>query len=167
MLLRNRFEHMKGKGVLVNGHLYKIGQDGVPCDDAGKHLDVPEADAKKLLGNRDAWSLYDPSKASQVAAVAAPEKPRLQLVTNAGEVIPPPPPPFVPGPELAPTPPTTPVMAPAVVDPPIPTGKQEWADPKPEYSLEWLQACAKAYKVKVKGKDKVALVKTIKAAMYE
>ena len=182
MLLRNRLDHMKGKAVLVNGHIYHIGPDAVICDEAGKHLDVPEADAQKLVSNPEAWIAHDPTQApAPRAAAPSAERPRIQLVTNTGEVIPPPP---------KPTDQTKPDMGVGAVmaaqdtfevkkqgeippppsakfqDPPIPAEGEDWADPSEDCSMGWLQACAKAYKIRYKGKDKAALVQKIKVAMY-
>lgn len=180
MLLQNLLQHMKGKGVLVNGHVYKISSDLVVRDDAGKPLDIPEADAQKLLGNPKAWAVYNPNAAPKIVARAV-EVPRIQLVTSTGDVIPPPPkstdqtkPDLGAGAVMAAQdafeakkqgdlPPPPPVEK---KDPPIPKDGEEWADPSPEHSMEWLQACAKAYRIRYKGKDKSVLVEKIKAAMY-
>ena len=167
MLLQNRLQHMKGKAVLVNGSLYHIGQDLVICDDQGKHQDVPDADSKKLLANRESWLPFDPNKASKALPVAS-ERPRIQLVTTAGDVIPPPPvisP--VPQPVAATEVTPKPVVVPETIqDPPIPKKGEDWADPKLGYSMAWLHACAKAYKIPYKGKTKAALIEKIKTAMY-
>ena len=158
MLIKNLLEHKKNTTVLVNGHTYAIAQDRVIRDPEGNPQNVPEEDAVKLLANQEAWAIYDPSQVAKVAPRAA-DRPRIQLVTATGDVLPPPP--------LAPQ--AAPVAAsePAPVqDPPIPAEGEEWADPQETHSLDWLQACAKAYKIKVKSKDKAALVTKIRAAMY-
>lgn len=53
-------------------------------------------------------------------------------------------------------------------DPPIPEGDDgEWADPLPEYSMDWLRACADAYDVKyAKNIGAEKLVEKIKKEMY-
>jgi len=53
-------------------------------------------------------------------------------------------------------------------DPPIPAAEgEEWADPKPTYSLKWLRACARAYEVKFGPRSSAeTLCANITAAMY-
>lgn len=55
--LVNLLRHMAGKGVLVNGTVYQLDDDGVVRD-------VPEADAAKLLLNK-AWMEFTPEAAAQ------------------------------------------------------------------------------------------------------
>jgi hypothetical protein len=194
MQIQSLLPHKKGTGVLVNGHTYMVAQDLVIRDAAGAAVDVPEADATKLLTNATAWAVFNPVKAP-VAAKPRAEKPRMALIASTGDVIPLPP--VVPAQEAPvaqeiPPPPadsTRPDLAVSAVlaaqdafeakklgelpdegtvaDPPIPGPDDEWADPEATFSLSWLQACAKAYKIKYKGKDKTALIEKIKAAMYE
>jgi len=53
-------------------------------------------------------------------------------------------------------------------DPPIPSSEgEEWADPKPIYSVKWLRLCAKAYDLKVGPRaSPETLCERITAAMY-
>lgn len=53
-------------------------------------------------------------------------------------------------------------------DPPIPAAEgEEWADPKPNYSIKWLRACAKAYDLKIGPRaSPETLCERITAAMY-
>jgi hypothetical protein len=184
MLLQSLLQHRKNTGVLVNGHQYWIGADlVVRSDKAGAPVDVPAADAQKLMTNPKAWAPFDPTKQSEKPAPrAGAERPRISLISNNGDVIPPPPPSSSTPDATKPAMEVSAVMAaqdafeakkagelPApteVADPPIPTGDGEWADPDIRFSFNWLQLCAKAYKIKYKGKDKSVLVEKIKAAMY-
>jgi len=53
-------------------------------------------------------------------------------------------------------------------DPPIPGEGEEWPDPEPHYSMEWLMACADAYEVKYRKNISAAkLCEKIKDSMYE
>lgn len=171
MQLQNLYPHKRGTGVCVNGHVYKIALDGIVRDEQGNPVDVPQVDAAKLLADPDAWRVLgaQPVKANRAEAKAA-----LKAVMSDGSTVP------VAsraGDATKPAMEVSAVMAAqdafeakkqAPKDPPIPKAGEDWADPSPDYSLGWLQACAKAYKIKVpKGKDKAALVEKIKAAMYE
>jgi len=171
MQLRNLHPHKKGTGVCVNGHVYKIALDGIVRDEQGNLVDVPQVDAAKLLADPDAWRELSahPVKAHRAEAKAA-----IKAVLADGSIVP-----LAPRAEDA----TKPAMDVSAVmaaqdafeakkqapkDPPIPKAGEDWADPSLDYSLGWLQACAKAYKVKVpKDKNKAALIEKIKAAMYE
>lgn len=178
MLIQSLLQHKKNTGVFVNGHTYHVASDLVIRHPNGVPVDVPAADAQKLLANATAWAPWNPNAKPAPKPVA--EKPRISLISNTGEVIPPPPvaaEPKAPAPqvETAPAapvavvePPPAPasVVVPEVQDPPIPGKGEEWADPEVKFSLDWLQACAKAYKIKSKSKDKSVLVEKIKAAMY-
>ena len=162
MQLQNLLQHKKGTSISVNGHVYKIGLDLVIRDDAGNAVDVPQIDADKLLCNPDAWRPLHVATAKHSRQEA---KLGLKVVMSDGSQVAPA--------AVAITPALPPQVAVAPekdipTDPPIPKAGEDWADPSDAYSLEWLQACAKAYKVKVpKGKDKAALVEKIKDAMYE
>jgi hypothetical protein len=162
MQLQNLLQHKKDSQILVNGHIYKIAHDLVIRDDAGNAVDVPKEDAERLLANRDAWR-----------PVGVPKTPRevqkgtMKLITATGDLIEAPKPVEVEKPAVV-----APVTAPIVEtkpqeDPPIPGKGEDWADPDAMYSMKWLLACAKAYKIKKPGKDKAVLVEQIKAAMYE
>ena len=53
-------------------------------------------------------------------------------------------------------------------DPPISAEGEEWADPKPTYSMQWLRACAKAYQVRYGPRSSAeTLCANITAAMYD
>jgi hypothetical protein len=178
MQLKNLLSYKKNTGVCVNGHVYQIAQDLVIRDEKGEAVDVPQADATKLLLNTDAWRQVG---AAEVKKDRAAAKAGLQVVLADGSVVPPAP--------KAETHPTlageAPVSAQTVAeapkaagpvetkpqtDPPIPEKGEDWADPSTDYSLEWLQACAKAYKCHIpknKSNDKALLVEKIDAAMYE
>ncbi len=60
---------------------------------------------------------------------------------------------------------------PAVLgDPPIPDldKDEEWADPKPEYSMAWLRACARSYGIKYGPRSSAeTLCQRIIEAMYD
>ena len=172
MFLTSLLQHKKHTSVLVNGHTYPVGEDLVVRDlTSGQPIDVPEIDATKLLSNYTAWAKWPSATTKPVAKV---EKPRIQLVTSTGEVLPPPLNPKPETPQKVVVPPVEVAKTVAKVeekvepkDPPIPAKGDEWADPKEEYSLDWLHACAKAYKVKTKPcKDKAALVAKLLKAMY-
>lgn len=175
MQLQNLLPHKKNTTVCVNGHVYAIAQDLIIRDPAGNAVDVPQEDAAKLLANAEAWRAVGATPA--VKATREEAKAGLKLVLADGTQV---------APEGRAEDATKPAMEVSAVvaaqdafeakkkgelpepkDPPIPKAGEEWADPLPSYSLEWLQACAKAYKVKYKGKDKAALVEKIKDAMYE
>ena len=154
MFLKALLLHKKNTGVLVNGHTYHVASDLVIRYPNGQAVDVPEADAQKLLKNTAAWAVYDPTAVQPVAVLKSKERPRISLISESGEVIPP-------------LPTVSEASTVTVADPPIPaTLAEEWADPDVSYSLEWLQACAQAYNIKYRGKDKAALVEKIKTAMY-
>lgn len=55
--LVNLLDHMRGKGVLVNGTIYPIDAEGIAKN-------VSEEDAAKLLGS-DKWMVYDPKAAAK------------------------------------------------------------------------------------------------------
>jgi len=172
MELQNLLFHKKNTAVSVNGHIYKIAHDLVIRDEEGKAVDVPQADGELLLANKTAWRLANAPKPDRSA-----HKGTIKLITATGEVIPP------PSRLDDVTKPAIEVSATIAAvdqfeakkrgevddgkDPVIPKGNAEWADPKASYSLNWLRACAKAYKVKYVGKDKASLVAKIKEAMYE
>lgn len=175
MQLQNLLPHKRNTTVCVNGHVYRIAQDLIVRDEDGNAVDVPQEDASKLLGNAEAWRAVGATPAPKLAREEA--KAGFQVVLSDGTVV---------APERHTEDATKPAMEvsavvaaqdafeakkkgelPAPKDPPIPEAGGEWADPLPSYSMEWLQACAKAYKVKYKGKDKTALVQKIKDAMYE
>jgi hypothetical protein len=178
MQLRNLLKHKTNTSVCVNGHVYKIAQDLVIRDEKGEPVDVPQADAAKLLLNTDAWRQVGAveAKANRAAAKAG-----LQVVLADGSVVPPAPkvetPPTlaseaVVSAQTVPEAPKSEALAETKpqADPPIPEKGGDWADPSEDYSLEWLQACAKAYKCNIpknKHKDKATLVEKITAAMYE
>ena len=173
MKLQNLLQHKKGTSVCVNGHVYKIGLDLVIRDEAGNALDVPQIDADKLLGNPEAWRPLNVATAKPARAEA---KAGLKVVLADGTQV-------VPARSEDVTKPAQEVSAvmaaqdafevkkmaeePTPKDPPMPKKGEDWADPEVGYSLAWLQACATAYKIKTKGKDKAALVEKIKSAMYE
>ena len=165
MFLQSLLQHKKKTAVLVNGHTYWVGEDLVVRDQtSGEPNDVPEIDATKLLSNYMAWCKWQ-ANGSATKPAAKIEKHRIQLVTATGEVLPPPSIPVVP--PLATKSEASPVVVPSpIVDPPIPAKGEDWADPKEEFSLEWLRACAKAYQVKDKTKDKKVLVQKLMKAMY-
>lgn len=179
MQLQNLLSHKKNTSICVNGHIYKIAQDLVIRDDAGNVVDVPQLDAEALLGNKSAWRPVGAPKPDRSAL-----KGTMRLVTASGQLIAPREAPVSPEDRTADA--TKPAMevsatiaavdqfeaqkrgeTPEPKEPPTPKGDEEWADPKESYSLTWLRACAKAYKVKYPGKDKALLVEKIKAAMYE
>jgi len=161
MFLQNLIYEKKNTRVMVNGNIYCIAHDRVIRDEAGNPVDVPEIDAKKLLVNKGTWSLMGTAK-----PVKPTEKPTVKLITATGAVI---------DPKKVEVPQETPKTAPlatvkateAIVDPIIPKKGDEWADPDVKFSMDWLQACAKAYGVKYKGKDKAVLVEKIKTEMYD
>lgn len=173
MQLQNLLQHKRNTAVCVNGHVYKIAQDLVIRDDQGNPLDVPEADAAKLLGNKEAWRPLGAPPPKREEAKA-----QLKVILEDGSVV---------APASRAEDVTKPAMevsaamaaqdafeakkqvdAPVSKDPPIPAKEEDWADPSEACSMEWLTACAKAYKIKLKSKDdKAAMVKKIKAAMYE
>ena len=160
MQLQNLLQHKKGTSVSVNGHVYKIGLDLVVRDASGNAQDVPQIDADKLLSNPEAWK---PLNAPTVKHERSGVKAGLKVVMSDGSVL---------APVSLTEEPTKPVAVSVseIVtpkDPPIPKNGEEWADPSLDCSLAWLQACASAYKIKFKGKDKPTLVEKIKAAMYE
>lgn len=129
-----------GTKVMVNGTLYEI--DG-ECVLKG----ASKEDAEKLLQNPN-WKVYEGKTNRAVPDGHQRAKPSVKLIDSAGGE--------VPG------------QKEEVVDPPIPDDDGgEWADPSPEYSMEWLKACAEAYEVSYRGKDKGKLCEKIKAAMYE
>ena len=175
MHLQNQLPHKKNTAVCVNGHIYKIAHDRVIRDDAGNPVDVPPDDAKELLANAEAWSVMGATPAKPGHAEA---KAGLKVLMPDGSAVTPP---VRADDATRPAQEVSAVMAaqdafeakkqadaPAPKDPPIPKAGEDWADPLPEYSMAWLQACAKAYKVKIpKSKDKAALIEKIKAAMYE
>ena len=178
MFLTSLLQHKKHTSVLVNGHTYPVGEDLVVRDlTSGQPIDVPEIDATKLLKNYTAWAKW-PTNVSGAKPVAKIEKPRIQLVTSTGEVLPNPSPSIpetpksveLPNKAASPVEVAKPVSEAKKVepkDPPIPAKGEDWADPREEYSLEWLTACAKAYKLKGKlGKDKASLVAKLLKAMY-
>jgi hypothetical protein len=176
MQLQNLLVHKKNTTLCVNGHIYRIADDLVIRDEKGNAVDVPQVDADRLLANKTAWRPVGAPKPDRSAY-----KGTMKLVTATGQIIPPPPPP-----ETRVADATKPAMEVSATiaavdqfeaqkrgevaepkDPPTPKGDEEWDDPKESYSLTWLRACAKAYKVKYHGKDKALLVEKIKAAMYE
>jgi hypothetical protein len=57
--LVNLLDHMKGKGVCVNGTIYQIDAEGIARD-------VSDNDAQKLLASRN-WMEYDPEAAEKRA----------------------------------------------------------------------------------------------------
>jgi len=158
MQLQNRIPHKKNSQVMVNGNIYKIANDLVIRDDAGNPVDVPKADAERLLANRDAWQVMGVPKAPREVL-----KGTMKLITSTGAIIEPPKPVDVEKPAVV----TATVETKPQEDPPIPAKGEDWADPDAMYSMKWLLACAKAYKIKYNGKDKAVLVEKIKAAMYE
>lgn len=174
MQLQSLLTHKKNTSVSVNGNIYKIAMDLVVRDEQGNPVDVPQTDAEKLLNNSKAWKVVgnDTGKTNRVEAKA-----KLKVVMADGSVVAPKTQPEIvsqlatPIPEAKAAPIATEAPKPAtgsIQDPPIPKKGEEWADPSVNYSLEWLQACASAYQVtKSKTKDKAALVKKIKAAMYD
>jgi len=173
MKLQNLLQHKKGTSICVNGHVYKIGLDLVIRDDAGNALDVPQIDADKLLANPEAWRPLNSVTAKPARAEA---KAGLKVVLADGTRV-------VPVRAEDATKPAQEVSAvmaaqdafeakkmadePTPKDPPMPKKGEDWADPEVAYSLAWLQACAMAYKIKTRGKDKATLVEKIKSAMYE
>jgi hypothetical protein len=124
--------------VMVNGNLYEIDGD---CIIKG----VSEEDAAKLLQNPNWKPRGEAKKTGKTDRAKA--KGSVKLVDSEGKK--------VEGQKQT------------VEDPPIPEEGEEWADPSPDFSLEWLRACAEAYEVAYKGKDKKKLAEKIRAAMYE
>lgn len=167
--IQSLLQHKKNTGVCVNGHVYYVASDLVIRYPNGQPVNVVEADAQKLLTNVTAWALWNPEAKPAPKAVA--ERPRISLISSTGETIPPLPA-LSEGAQSAPV--AEPLidekilepLTPEMKDPAIPGPGEEWDDPDTAYSLDWLQACAKAYKIKYKGKDKSVLVEKIKAAMY-
>ena len=159
MRLQNLLSHKKNTAVLVNGTIYKIAHDHIIRDEQGNVLDVCEKDAKKLLANKLVWRELK-EEAKEV------KKDEIKVTPKVEKIIPEIKPVVVvekPIPEVK-----KPEVAPKVVngDPPIPKGKEEWADPSDKFSMEWLQKCAKAYGIVYTGKNKLMLVQKIKKAMY-
>jgi hypothetical protein len=68
MDLKNMLKHKAGTVVLVNGHEYQIGLDGILRN-------VPQEDADKLLKNRAAWIPLGPSRAPVVPEAKTESKP--------------------------------------------------------------------------------------------
>ena len=174
MFLRNLLPHKKGTRILMDGIVYLINQEAVLCDEKGVPYDLSEAGASRFLKNKDAWTVNGaPTPRIEHKA----PKGAIKLITSTGEILPPPETPkTVPGAKLAqpksvlngsiPPPPDDSKQV-EFKDPPIPKKGEDWADPSLSCSLEWLQACAKAYKVKSKGKSKEKILVALKAAMYE
>lgn len=171
MFLQNLLPTKKNSGVLVNGTVYKIAEDCVIRDsETGEPVDVPEEDSNKLLQNLQAWREWD-GKSKLLSETRAkyrvgPSGNRV-LDTRDEEAK---------KEEVVEEPPKE--EAPKEVvkeeaqdggDPPIPTSEdEEWSDPKEEYSIDWIKACADAYDIEYKGNiSKKKLIKRIKATMYE
>ena len=161
MKLHNVIPTKPNTKFLFNGTVYGIDADG--------NVEVPDEVGEELL-KMDAWQAWSPDSGQK-------QKPKsrgtIGLVTNTGDVVA-----KEPEPEAAPE---EPVDEPVdegdaeavepesgtVEDPPIPDDEGEWADPKPEYSREWLEVCAEAYEVAVTKRMKNdTLVKRIMEAMY-
>jgi hypothetical protein len=129
---------MRGKSVLCNGTTYELDMEGeVEVDDA--------EDAEKMLSARE-WVDAD----NMPIAPRAPVKERAKGGSGAVQLI------GKDGKTMA-----------TKKDPPIPADGEDWADPDPGYSIEWLKACADAYEVSYgKTIKPKTLADRIKKAMY-
>lgn len=187
MQIQAKSDHDVGKRILCNGTVYVVAPGGALClEGQSVPADLPEADAGKLLQNARAWEPYGVARVH--AARRRPEH-KVQLIGKTGELLErePPQPAEPPAAELeqevSTVPPILPKDLPSPVaeekevspspgevdgDPPIPGSQgEEWADPKPTYSLEWLRACAKAYQIPYGPRSKPeTLCQRILAAMY-
>lgn len=180
IVLENLNEHMKGKGVLVNGTVYAINEQGLAEI-------TKKEDAEKLL-NSASWQIFDPKKAEARAArrealkrqnrgrllgangqpiedatkpdqgqgevIAAVDQHEAEAVGEAN------PPPSEQQEEE--------VVGLAEGDPPVPGEDGDWPDPTEEMSLEYLKLMADAYEIEYGariGKEK--LLERLKAEMYE
>jgi len=156
----------RSSAVYVNGTTYEI-------DDQGVCKGLSEADGEKLLLGKtwSEWDGSDPRQRLEDARAARREKYKSQhamaLVKNntseaqeAAAIA-----------KAAEKEVDTNNDGNVVVehsDPPVPDEGEEWADPDPSYSMEWLAACADAYSVKLKKKDTPEMiVEKLKKAMYE
>lgn len=197
MKLQCKQEKDKGLRILCNGTLYVVGADGALClEGATEPAELPERDAAKLLQDTRTWEAYGAAKPEPppkpartkakvqlldshgavvdtgevdvldaVVAASAPTEPAGEPEAEVSTIPPikapsPKPPPGATLQECSPTPG-------GQTDPPIPQDGGEWADPKPEYSMAWLRACAKAYQIKHGPRSSAAtLCQKITAAMY-
>jgi len=179
MKLQHLLPHKRNSKFLLDGEVHSIDNDG--------RVDVTDEQAEELLGNKN-WSKFDPDSAPPTRAEVRAAGGGIQLLDSSGAVV------DTTGDADAdddteePTPEvevevddTTKGDAPEAEDttqeieaesgnsdPAIPTEEgQEWADPKEEYSREWLEACATAYAVKFSARTKnKTLVAKITKAMY-
>lgn len=186
MQIQAKSDHDIGKRILCNGTIYVVAPGGALCREGqSAPADLPEADTSKLLQNARAWEPYGTKRVH--AGRRRPEH-RVQLIGKTGERIQPEAPkPESPAAELEQEQSTIPPIhgedlpslsaaaeevspSPGEVDgdPPIPSSQgEEWADPKPTYSLVWLRACAKAYQIPFGPRSKPeTLCQRIAEAMY-
>jgi len=196
MLLRNLLPTKKNTRVLVNGTAYFIGEDlGIVDEETKKPRDVPQEDAARLLKNERAWREWDGKAPEKAAPAPKATKPKgMQLLDAGGNAIPKPEDATKPVMDVetkAKDADNAAAMQEAQEsfetskqadesteesdegeeldeDPPIPNEGEEWADPEPHYSREWLEACAEAYEVKYrKNISNEKLCEKIKDSMYE
>jgi hypothetical protein len=187
MQIQAKDDRCVGKRILCNSQVLVVIPGGALCREG--ETEPAELDpeiAGKLLQNFRAWEPYGTSRAR------APRLPRsgrkMQLIDRRGNVLPaeaPEQPPTAAGPSQD-VPPSSQAEDPAEpspeaqksevspspgevsgTDPPIPSGSEEWADPDPRYSLDWLRACARAYQIPYGPRTKPeTLSQRILAAMY-
>lgn len=190
MLLKNLLPTKKNTRVSVNGTTYFIGMDlGIVDEKTSKPVDVPEKDAAKLLSNERAWRQWDGKAPDPQAKATRPKSAGIQLLDASGDVVKLREDPTVPVMDAeakakdadnvaavesaqaefeANKQADEPTEEPDPTDPPIPGDGEEWADPDPNYSREWLEACAEAYEVKFrKNISNEKLAEKIKDTMYE
>jgi hypothetical protein len=150
--VQNMLAHMRGQWISIDGHDYKL-------DDLGIVRGVPEEDAKQLLQRKNtAWRRLPERTPVAEQAVTAPAPLPEPIPEKAVEPL--------PVPEPVPSEPPA-VSDPAVLEK-VPGPDEDWPDPTPEMSLEFLQQMAGAYRVKFnKNTTKAVLIKKITQAMFE
>ena len=147
MDLVNLLLHRRNSTVTVNGTVYKIDADG-GC------RGVADADAAKMLGNREAWRRWDGKPLQDRPAVQAVAK--IGLITQDGEVV-------TPQPTVTPAS----IAETATIEWQEPAEGADWPDPVEAMPIEYLRRMADAYDVKHGTKtSKKTLIEKILVEMY-
>ena len=150
-VLRTLVAHKANTSILVDGTTYQINKD---CE-----ADVSAKHAVRLLANPNWRNTADRKPVRKPVKDAPKASGKIKLIDSEGQVL---------EDQVEEKPEEKPTESGKVIDPPIPDDSEAWSDPKEEYSIKWLRACADAYEIKrPKNTGKAKLVEKILAAMYD